>query len=267
MAQTQIGGGTCNSSSLNGTYAVTLAGRQVTSAGNFSNIFQANGSATFDGQSKVAFALTSNTLQSLGTQISYAGTYSVQANCAGLVNIATGGSITFNLAIYNQGKNFLVAGSDATYSYTGSGGTQPTGCATSMLSGVYTFNATGYSFASSVKGITNAEGLLQFDGQGNVIANLSSAAGGAAIASTTASGTYSLSANCLGTATLTDAGGNSMSMIFSITAAKATSFDVLVAEASKYMITGSGRAVYGQPTAAAFELLRREAIPSYRRRA
>jgi hypothetical protein len=30
-------------------YAVTIAGRQVTTSGNFTSVFQANGSATFDG--------------------------------------------------------------------------------------------------------------------------------------------------------------------------------------------------------------------------
>jgi hypothetical protein len=49
LAQTQIGGGTCNSSSLNGTYALSLTGRAVSATGTFTNALQGNGSATFDG--------------------------------------------------------------------------------------------------------------------------------------------------------------------------------------------------------------------------
>ncbi|MGA2215603.1 MAG: hypothetical protein ABSH31_20185, partial [Bryobacteraceae bacterium] len=49
LAQTQIGGGACTSSYLNGTYAVSISGRQVNAAGTFLSVFEANGYATFDG--------------------------------------------------------------------------------------------------------------------------------------------------------------------------------------------------------------------------
>ena len=58
LAQTQIGGGICNSSSLNGTYALSLSGRQVNSSGAFLSVLQANGSATFDGLSTVTIAIS-----------------------------------------------------------------------------------------------------------------------------------------------------------------------------------------------------------------
>src|SRR5579884_2364271 len=121
FAQTTIGGGSCTSSTINGTYAVSITGRQVSSAGKFTNVFQSNGSATFDGQSKVSISLTASTLQAAGSSLSWSGTYSVQANCAGVITVSAGGNATFNLTIYNSGGNFLLAGSDATYTYTGSG--------------------------------------------------------------------------------------------------------------------------------------------------
>ena len=119
LAQTQIGGGTCSSSALTGAYAFTLTGRQVTSAGTFSNVLQGNGAATFDGQSVVTIKVTVDTLQSVATPLNWTGTYSVQANCSGVVTITSGGSVTLNLAIYNQGVDFLVTGSDAIYNYSG----------------------------------------------------------------------------------------------------------------------------------------------------
>ena len=246
----QIGGGTCSSSSLNGTYAFTLTGRQVAASGSFSNVVQANGSAAFDGLSKVTLTITANTLQSLGSPLTYAGTYSVQANCAGTIDLSSGDIATLNLAIYNQGKGFAVTGTDSTYAYTGSGSTQPTGCSTSMLTGVYAFNATGYTFSSgSVNGVADSTGLLQFDGQGNVILNLTSSS--TAVGTITAPGTYSLSTSCLGTATVTDSSGKSTGLTFSVTAAKAADFDLLLAQASKFMLSGSAHAIFGQITTSA----------------
>ncbi len=125
VAQTQIGGGTCSSSSLNGIYAVSITGRQVTSSGTFTGALQALGTATFDGLSTVTIALSQNTAQVVGTSLNWSGTYSVQANCAAVVNITTGGSATLNVVVYNQGKDFQLAGNDATYSYTGNGVIQP----------------------------------------------------------------------------------------------------------------------------------------------
>ena len=43
LAQTQIGGGICNSSTLTGTYALSMSGRQVSSSGAFTSVLQADG--------------------------------------------------------------------------------------------------------------------------------------------------------------------------------------------------------------------------------
>src|SRR5690349_1959013 len=81
LAQT-VGGGTCNSSSLNGTYAFTMNGRQVTN-GTFAKVLQSVGTAVFDGQSKATLTLTVNTNAAAGTPQTSPGTYTVQANCTG----------------------------------------------------------------------------------------------------------------------------------------------------------------------------------------
>ena len=49
IAQTAIGGGSCTSGTLNGTYELILNGRQVTAAGAVSKVFQGVGTAAFDG--------------------------------------------------------------------------------------------------------------------------------------------------------------------------------------------------------------------------
>ncbi len=258
LAQTTIGGGTCSSASVNGPFAVSITGRQVNSSGAFGSVFQANGSASFDGLSKVTFTLTANTNQALGTALMWSGTYSMQANCAGVVNITSGGSATFNIVLFSvvngNAPNFLLSGSDATYTYSGNGSDQPDTCSTSLLIGVYTFNATGFALTgNAISGVEDGAGLLQFDGQGHLTANFTLVTSAAeATTSITLTGTYSVGSNCLGTATLTDSAANSYVMNLSITStnvAKMFSGDLLAALAqnSKFILTGAAHAIFGQP--------------------
>jgi hypothetical protein len=249
LAQPQIGGNTCSSSTVTGTYAFSLTGRQVTAAGNFTAALEGNGAATFDGQNKVNVTLTTDTISTAATPLTWAGTYSIQANCEGLVTITTGGSFTLNMVLYGTGSSgvaptFLVTGNDATYSYSGTGNIVPTNpCSTGTLVGVYTFNGTGYNISGSViNGAATAVGLLQFDGAGNITANLSSG---------NFTGTYSLSTNCLGSATLSGGSKGTFNMSFSVTTANTTSVADLyatLAQSAHLMLSGNAHAVYGQPT-------------------
>ena len=252
-AQTQIGGGTCTSSSLSGAYTFTLAGRQVAVSGAFTGVFQANGSATFDGMNKVTLTMNSSTVQAGSTPLIYSGTYSVQSNCAGAVNITAGDSATFSLVIYNQGKAFLITGTDASYVYSGGGGTQPATCMANLLSGVYVFSSTGFTLASgAVSGALNAGGLLQFDGKSAVTANFTYVAQGQSPSGTVLSGTYALSGGCSGTGTLTDTLGNSYSLAFAVSSGSSvatTGIDMILAQTNKLVFTGTAHSVYGQPTA------------------
>ena len=204
LAQTTIGGGSCNSATASGTYAVSITGRQVTTSGNFTNVFQANGSATFDGLSKVTIALTEDTGSVAGTPLTWTGTYTVQANCAATVTVTSGGSATLNLALYATGGDFVITGNDATYSYSGTGIAQPAGCSASTFAGVYAISGTGYSLSSTtVNGAAAVSGLLQLEGQSVITANLSLIEG-TTTATATLTGSYSVSSNCTGSATLTD---------------------------------------------------------------
>jgi len=256
VAQTQIGGGTCSSATFSATqtYAFTLNGRQVTSSGNFANVFQANGSASFDGLSKVTMTMTTYTIAAAGMPLTWSGTYSVQSNCVGVINVTSGGSATLNLVLYNTGVDFLLTGNDSIYSYSGSGNTQPTGCSATGLSGVYTFTSTGYVLSGgAVSGVGNATGLLQFDGQSNITVNITSSQSGKAATPLTLTGSYSISSNCLGSATLTDLPkANTYVMGISVTSATALysgNFDVILAQSGKSLLSGSSHAIYGQPTA------------------
>jgi hypothetical protein len=254
LAQTTIGGGTCNSASLSGVYAVSVTSRQVTASGTFTGVSQATGLATFDGLSAVTINLTANTGQAVGTAVTWSGTYSVQANCAGVINIATGGSATLNAALYDSGTDFLLSGSDANYTYSGTGIAQPSGCSASTFSGVYTFNGTGFALTgTAVSGVENGSGLLQFDGVSAVTVNVTMSASGAAASALTLTGSYTISSNCLGSATLTDASANSYAMTFSVYNSSLNNAAAYVglAQGSKFLVTGNVHAVYGQPAASA----------------
>lgn len=253
LAQTQIGGGVCNSSSLNGTYGLSITGRQVTSAGTFVSVLQGNGTATFDGLSSVTITLSDNTNEAPATPVTWTGTYSVEANCAAVANITSGGGATLNLLPYNQGKSFLMTGYDATYSYSGNGNSEASSlgvaCSMGTLNGVYTFNATGYSLATSaVSGLANGAGLLQFDGLGNVTANLSTATGAAGLTAANLTGTYTVGSNCAGSATLTDPSSNSYAMSFSIYSVTTTNtnFFATLARNGNFLMAGGGHTAYSE---------------------
>ena len=256
LAQTQIGGGVCNSSTLTGTYALSMSGRQVSSAGAFTSVLQADGSATFDGLSTVTIAVTENTNQAVGASLNWSGTYSVQSNCAAVVTITSGGSATLNVMLYNQGKDFLMAGNDATYSYTGNAitqsATQPTGCSVATFTGSYTFNGTGFGLTTNaVSGASDGAGLLQFDGLGNVTANITTSSVGAANSPLALTGTYTMGSNCIGSATLSDTSSHSYVMSFSIysLAATNTNFYASLARSGNLLLTGGGHTVSTQPAA------------------
>ncbi len=240
VAQTTVGGGACMSSTLTGTYELLLNGRQVAANGSISKIFQAVGTATFDGLSKITLNLTANTVttsQLYGTPLEYTGTYSLQSNCIGSINITSGDVATFTLESFNSGSTFAVIGSDAAYAYNGTGNTEPATCPTT-LTGAHEFSTTGNSLSgASVTGVLDAVGVLSFDGQGNATANWAQVSNLSTTA-VAATGVYTVSSGCLASATLTDAAENTYAMTLSL---YSTASDFAIAIASPLGISaGSG---------------------------
>jgi uncharacterized protein (TIGR03437 family) len=248
FAQTQIGGGTCSVASLTGNYAFTTTGRQLSATGIFQKVYQANGTATFDGGGNVTFTLNANTNQG-ASQPSYTGTYTMPANCLGSLTatIATGDVATYSLAVYNKGNSFLVSGTDGAYTFSGSGTIQPSSCLISTLSGVYAFNAQGFSLTSgAVTGLINAAGLLQFDGSGNLVANFSVNVAGSPSLAFPVTGTYAVTNSCLYTAKVTDPLNNTYTLNLSVTNATGADFD-LVASTPLGILSGNGHSSFTNP--------------------
>ncbi len=131
----------------------------------------------------------------------------------------------------------------------------PLAVSAATLSGVYTFNTSGFAITSNaVSGPANSAGLLQFDGLGNLTVNLSTATSAATNTPDTLTGSYTVSSNCLGSATLKDSNSNSFVMSFSIysIAVANTNFYLTLAGASQLVTAGAAHTAYGQPAAGAY---------------
>jgi uncharacterized protein (TIGR03437 family) len=246
LAQT-IGGGSCGASNLSGTYSLTLSGRGISTAGSFAGSFQAVGTATFDGQSKVTLSGTYNTNLATGKAFTYSGTYTLPSNCYGTVTLTQGSTAAFALIVYGSGDSFNMTGSDATYVYSASGGsTFAPACAAATLSGPYSFDTTGFTISGTAQnGVADEAGLFQFDGQGNLTATYTVTASGTSPAALTATGTYTVTSACLASAT--DSAGKSNSLYFVITGAYGQTASLIEAN-SQFIRTGSAHSAFKNPT-------------------
>ena len=248
----------CATSTLDGTYYMALSGRYAPS-GAATKILASNGAATFDGAGHVTFNLTANTVngsQTFGAPLTYSGTYSVQSNCLGAIDITTGDMATFAMVAYNfnattlQAKSFQLVGTDATYAYNGGGTVQPAACAVSTLSGAWAFSGTGNSLSGSTNtGLSDLAGVFQFDGQGNVTGSWQQVSNSAST-NLSATGTYTVTGACLGTISLTDTANNTYSGTISVYGADASGYPndfQLVMTTPQLIFTGTGRATFVNP--------------------
>jgi uncharacterized protein (TIGR03437 family) len=210
-------------------------------------VFQAAGSASFDGQGNVTSVFTSNSNKASGQPGKDTGTVSIPSNCSGTMTFP---DATYNLAVYNQGKAFLFSGTDDTNTIAGGGTLLPTACVTATLSGVYAFNANGFTFSgTSISGVAEVTGLLQFDGKGNIGAANWSMISGTTPTQVAASGTYAVNSpsTCLATATLADTNEKAYTITFGITDPTGGNFQVLAA-GPQLIFMGSGHNSFLNPS-------------------
>jgi len=245
-AQTTTTPVTCTAATLTGPHSLMLSGRNLSSTAALSKVALSVGTATFDGVSGVTFSLTTNTNQTGGTVQPMSGTYTLPATCLGTLNITTGDTATYTLIPYNSGKNFTLTGQDATYAFTGSGGTAPAACVTATLSGSYAFTGNGYSLnAGAITGVNTISGLLQFDGAGAITGNWTVSTGGNATPDS-ATGKYTLASNCTGNATVTDSAGATYNFLFTVTSTDGANFQLLLANSTS-SFTGNGHSTFTNP--------------------
>lgn len=219
FSQVQIGGGICTAATLTGNYSLTISGRAVSPTLAFTKISQGVGTATFDGVGKVALNFANNTLQATGTAQTWSGSYTLQSNCTGSINLIAGDTATFALEAYNSGKSFLITGQDGTFALTGNGTVLPTTtpCSAAEFNGTYAVTATGFFVnAGAVSGVNDISGLLLLDGKSAITGTLY-VAGATTNTTLTVSGQFAVTAACTGSGTVTDSSGNSYTLQFTDT--------------------------------------------------
>ena len=237
-AQPQIGGGTCNSGTLTGTYSLALTGRDLSASTTFNNVEQGVGTATFDGLSAVTFTLTNNTNKTVGVAEKLSGTYSLQSNCIGTITITSGDNATFTLGAYSLGSAYFISGQDGQFALSGNGNTLPATCTTGTFNGTYSFNGNGYVINSgSIVGGSYVSGLMVFDGAGNVSANVYISINGSS-RQLTSQGTYTVSPGCTATATYTDSSGATYALAYTITSANGAFTAVIGNANATFSVTG-----------------------------
>lgn len=229
--------GVCTSATLNGTYSLTLTGRAVSSTLVIGKDYQALGTISFNGSGAVTATVVANTNAAQGTTQTLTGTYTIPSNCVGTLSFTTGDTASYTLIPYNNGQNYEITGTDATYQLTGSGGPQPASCLASTLSGNYVFSGNGFSLASgAIAAAYDISGLVTFDGVGGII-------GSTAVVTPTSStpdpfsGHYTMTANCTGSATVTDAAGTGYTLSLVATSADGSTVSIAGATATAIYTT------------------------------
>src|ERR1700680_4436925 len=196
-APPQIGGGTCSNATFNGTYFYTsngteLSGGQAVPYGGFGK-FGVDGMGNFSGGPDYA------SLNGQQPTFSADGTYTVQTNCAGSVSIS---GLTFQLV--NNGQALVMAVSTPSEVVTGvayrtTAKSTPVTCGTGALSGAYGYLLAGFAGNSPY----SDAGQFVADGNGNgSVASVANVGENGPQA--TGSGTYTVSSDCSGTASITN---------------------------------------------------------------
>jgi len=233
----------CDVSTLNKTYAFAFNARAI-SNGTIGAVGQDIGTAAMDGKGNATINVTFNSNAETGQTETATATYALGGDCTGTIT-EVGGS-TFNLVVYGQGGAFTLSGNSDEQVVAGAGAVAPGACLTSTLSGPFMFNANGFVLSgTTVTGVADVTGRLQFDGMGNATATWTTANGTTAT-TVNAGGQYSLGSNCQGAATLNDS-ANMVAYVFTFgIIGNGNNFN-LIASSPSLIFAGAGHATIVNP--------------------
>ncbi len=209
----QIGGGSCSTSMLNGTYFYMLAG--TVSSGGADVPYAELGELVANGSGGVSGTSFTN-LNGHAQTYPLTGTYSVQSNCTGSITLRLNSQLTNGLTfqVINNAQAMIVAISNAGQVVTGrayrlTAGSGTPQCSNGSLSGVYGYVLTGIAApVSGVSYVYSDSGQLTADGNGNLTSTSIANVGGT-FSNVSGTGTYSVTNQCYGTATVTTPSGAS----------------------------------------------------------
>jgi hypothetical protein len=201
----------CTNTNLNGALFYTLSGTIKSGTVNVS--YQEQGKVTADGNGGLSGTTTTSIAGVLAT-LPVTGSYAILANCSGTATLTTtantaqltlqlvnGGGLTLAL-VTSSGSGELADGrifraANATGSQCGSG----------SLAGAYGILLSGGMYAGSVRTAYESDGQLVFDGKGGITGTGVVTTGTSPGSPITATGTYSVSSDCSGTAQVVSTAG------------------------------------------------------------
>jgi hypothetical protein len=196
----------CSNSSLNGAYFYLLAGAVEVSGSGAEDYAElgmlvANGQGSVSGKSN---ASTGGTLQSL----TFSGTYAVQANCTGTMNVIINSQASEALTF-----QIVEGGQQAVEAFSSSGGVvvgrayrAASQCGNQSLSGTYGWLLSGEAKSGGTTYGFSDAGQGTFDGNGG-LTFASSANFGAGASQISGTGTYAVASDCSGIMQATDQDG------------------------------------------------------------
>ncbi len=197
---------------VNGTYFYILTGTVQTGPAQVP--YAELGELVANGSGGVSGTSFTN-LNGEGKTNSLVGTYAIQSNCSGSitlsVNSQTISALTFQvinnaqamiLAISNNGE--VVTGR----AYRTTAGTGTPQCSNGSLSGTYGYVLTGFATVSGGSYLYSDSGQMVADGNGNLTSTTVANVGGT-FSNIAGTGSYSVTNQCLGTATVITPSGNS----------------------------------------------------------
>ena len=234
---------TCTNASFSGPYGYTISGVViVNSDGGFYSVAE-SGVVTADGSGNLKGSDTNSQSGQIQSQ-TFTGTYTVNSDCTGAVMVVGSlGTSHFNVVIVDSGQEILFIASDAGVAVSGSAKPQATNCTTETINGSYGYAITGWTFDSSGNGWGFAEsGKVVADGTGGLSLQATASQTGT-IASGASSGSYSVNADCTGTATLNN--GSAHLAFVVIASGREIQF---VQTDTGTAISGSAEQVFSQPS-------------------
>ena len=202
----------CANTNLNGVLFYTLSG--TIKSGSSTVAYQELGKVTADGNGNLTGTTTTSSAGVIAT-MPVTGTYAIQTNCSGTATLtSTANTAQLTLQLVNGGGLTLV-------SVTSSGSTEiadgrffraanATGsvCGNGTLEGAYGALIAGGTFAGTVRTAYELDTQIVFDGKGGITsANGVLTSGTTPGTPTTGTGTYSIAADCSGTAQVISAAG------------------------------------------------------------
>ncbi len=191
----------CTNQSLRGAYGFSTDGQAFMASGAEFAEFAAAGLILFDGQGH----LTGRETESLNGAISeptFSGTYSVLPDCSGTATVHNGQTANLRFMLIEGGQEVNIIDTDPGVVAAGQITKQQiSGCTLASFTGVYGFAATGSVFGPAGElGDLAAFGRIEADGQGHTTESSNASFNGLQDADTQV-GTYTVNADCTGTAT------------------------------------------------------------------